>query len=95
MSTKVVFLLRYWATHGGGETVTITLANEMVKRGHNVSVLYLWDNNRQNMPFIDGRIKAVRIANKDGRNLKVESSQLSTFLEKYIIDNGISFVINQ
>lgn len=95
MKTKIVFLLRYWATHGGGETVTIALANEMVKRGHDVSVLYLWDNNRKNMPFIDERIKAVRIVGKNGQSLTVENPLLSTFLEKYIIDNGISFVINQ
>lgn len=95
MKINIVFLLRYWATHGGGETVTIALANEMVKRGYDVSVLYLWDNNRKNMPFIDERIKAVRIVGKEGQALTVENPLLSTFLEKYIVDNGISFVINQ
>ena len=30
---NIAFLLRLWPVYGGGETVTISLANEMVKRG--------------------------------------------------------------
>ena len=30
---KIAFLLRPWPIYGGGETVTITLSNEFVKRG--------------------------------------------------------------
>lgn len=37
---NIVFLLRPWPVYGGGETVTIALANEFVKRGHIVHVLY-------------------------------------------------------
>ena len=95
MRKKVVFLLRYWAIHGGGETVTIALANEMVKRGHDVTVIYLWDNNRDVMPFIDKRIKTVRFASKNGEDLKIENVILSSLLKRYIEDNDIDFVINQ
>ena len=35
---KIAFLLRPWPIYGGGETVTITLSNEFVKRGISVIV---------------------------------------------------------
>ena len=62
---KVVFLLRYWAVYGGGETVTITLANEMVSRGWNVGVLYFKHNTRDNLPYINPAIKAILVENVD------------------------------
>ena len=37
---KVAFLVSRWPVDGGIETVTRTLANEMVRRGHLVYVLY-------------------------------------------------------
>ena len=41
---NILFLQRLWPVYGGGETVTITLANEMVLRGWNVGVLYFKQN---------------------------------------------------
>ena len=57
---NVIFLHRVWPVYGGGETVTICLANEMVKRGFNVHIAYfkdsdifLWKNARNNLfPFL-------------------------------------------
>ncbi len=95
MKYKVVFLLRYWAVYGGGETVTIALANEMVRRGLDVSVIYLWDNSRSNMPFIDERIKAVRVNGKEAENLKIDSPLLPVCLHDYIEKEHVDFVINQ
>lgn len=37
---KVAFLVSRWPVDGGIETVTRTLANEMVSRGHQVNVIY-------------------------------------------------------
>ena len=37
---KVMFLHRLWPVYGGGETVTVCLANEMVNRGIDVHVAY-------------------------------------------------------
>ena len=37
---KIVFLVSQWPIDGGIESVTRTLANEMVGRGHIVYVLY-------------------------------------------------------
>ncbi len=95
MKYKVVFLLRYWTVYGGGETVSIALANEMVKRGMDVSVIYLWDNSRSNMPFIDERIKAMRVNGKEEENLKIDNPILPVFLHDYIEKEHIDFVINQ
>lgn len=92
---KVVFLLRYWAVYGGGETVTIALANEFVRRGLDVSILYLWDNVRSEMPYIDERIKAVRIAGDKNEDLQITDKKLSVKLHDYIQENDIGFVINQ
>lgn len=95
MKYKIVFLLRYWAVYGGGETVTIALANEMVKRGMDVTVIYLWNNSRPNMPFIDERIKAVRVCGTNGGNLDIDNPLLSSSLNEYIKNENVDFVINQ
>lgn len=58
---NIVFLLRLWPIYGGGETVTICLANEMAKRGHAVTVFYFKDSETNELPYIDPSIKAVRI----------------------------------
>ena len=62
---NILFLLRLWPVYGGGETVTICLANEMVRRGHQVSVAYFKDSVREQMPFVDERVKAVKIDGVD------------------------------
>lgn len=62
---NILFLLRLYPVYGGGETVTLCLANEMVKRGWNVSILYFKDNIKEQLPFIDSRIKAVKIEGID------------------------------
>lgn len=59
---NVIFLHRVWPVYGGGETVTICLANEMVKRGIEVHVAYFKDSDKsKELPFIDSRIKSHRI----------------------------------
>ena len=59
---NIVFLHRIWPVYGGGETVTICLANEMVKRGLDVHVAYFKDSDKsRELPFIDSRIKSHRI----------------------------------
>lgn len=50
---NIVFLLRLWPIYGGGETVTICLANEMAKRGHAVTVFYFKDSETNELPYID------------------------------------------
>lgn len=58
---NILFLLRLWPVYGGGETVTITLANEFARRGINVSVAYFKDSTRADLPYIDKRVSVFRI----------------------------------
>lgn len=95
---NILFLLRLWPVYGGGETVTICLANEMVKRGWNVSVAYFKKSVKDNLPYIDSKIKSVRIENVNcdefvapGDNSKV----VQNAVVKYIKSEDIDIVINQ
>lgn len=95
---RVIFLHRVWPVYGGGETVTICLANEMVKRGIGVHVAYFKDSDKsKELPFIDSRIKAHRI---DGvklnelssdffisrQDIKMASAGLLSMINEYNID---------
>lgn len=54
---KVIFLHRLWPIYGGGETVTISLANEMVRNGIEVHIAYFHESDiNLKKPFIDERI---------------------------------------
>lgn len=95
---RVIFLHRAWPVYGGGETVTICLANEMVKRGIDVHVAYFKDSDKsKELPFIDSRIKAHRIngvkfneysgdffINK--QDIKTASAGLISMINEYQID---------
>lgn len=100
---NVLFLHRLWPLFGGGETVTICLANEMVKRGIGVHVAYFKDSETNSeMPFIDKRVQAHRI---DGvkfnelshdffisiNDIKVVSKEIIAIIRKY----NINIVHNQ
>lgn len=100
---SIVFLLRLWPICGGGETVTICNANEMVKRGHLVHILYFKDSDSNHqIPFIDDRIKLHRIDNvqfseksKEFFINKNEAFYVSTELITYVKANDIDIIINQ
>lgn len=95
---NVIFLHRVWPVYGGGETVTICLANEMVKRGINVHVAYFKDSDsNKEVPFIDDRIKAHRIDGVkfnefsgdffiDKNDAKTASEGLISLIEQYEIN---------
>jgi glycosyltransferase involved in cell wall biosynthesis len=99
----ILFLLRLWPVYGGGETVTLCLANEMVKRGWNVSILYFKDNIKEQLPFIDSRIKAVKIEGIDYgpfstekvSKLKTERQIVQDYAIQFIHNNHIDVVMNQ
>lgn len=102
-SYNIVFLHRPWPICGGGETVTICNANEMVKRGHVVHVLYFKDSASEHpLPFIDKRIKQHKIDNvvfnensKEFFVDKKEAAYVSERLIEYINANDIDIIINQ
>lgn len=97
---KIAFLLRLWPVFGGGETVTISLANEFIKREMEVYVLYLGYNERKDLPYINEKVKAIQVSQiKCDINKLHFSKEETTFAIKYLQDfvnkNKIDIVINQ
>lgn len=59
--------MRYWPVYGGGETITVTLSNEFVKRGHNVLIAYTYYNTIDPMPyFLADKIKSKKLYTIEG-----------------------------
>lgn len=95
---NILFLLRLWPVYGGGETVTICLANEMVRRGWQVTVAYFKDTTREQMPFIDSRIKTLHVEDIDCDEFmqaKADSDKAQDAAIEYIKKNNVDVVINQ
>lgn len=98
---KIIFLLKIWPIFGGGETVTLALANEFVKRGINVSVLYFKHRVSDNMPYIDERIQSVQIPDLDFNSRTNHSvsdkdiNKTNSYIEEYVINHSIDIIINQ
>ena len=88
---NIAYIMRYWPVYGGGETITVTLANELVRRGHCVHVIYTYDQSCSPMPYdIDNRIvsyKAHTIEHYTGKDVKE--------LHDYISRHGIEIMVNQ
>lgn len=96
---KLVYLMRFWPVFGGGETVTRTLVNEMSNRGHDVTVLYLWDRTNETEVFVDNRVRTVRldgISNlRDGAIKRSEYGKLGKKLHVQLTRLNPDIVINQ
>ena len=95
---NILFLLRLWPVYGGGETVTICLANEMVKRGWNVSVVYFKDSVRDELPFISQKVEAIKINGIDCDEFHCslnDASKVASFLTNVVKEKAIDVVINQ
>lgn len=98
---KIAFLLRPWPVFGGGETVTLSLANEFVKRGHEVFVLYIEKTERTNMPYINPAIRSILVPNihfdiKTTYSFnKEECVRAHRFLLDFVRNKKIDIVINQ
>lgn len=101
---NILFLLRLWPIYGGGETVTICLANEMVKRGHNVSIAFFIDSKNINkLPYINPEINPIKIEgisdfNEFSKEYFVKkdlSDKVSFELKNIISTNNIDLIINQ
>jgi glycosyltransferase involved in cell wall biosynthesis len=96
----IVFLLRYWPTFGGGETVTRILANKFAERGYDVSILYFWEKKRDDLPFIDSRIKQFLISGLKSPDAlhtiyKPDYKILENYLRNFLADNKADVIINQ
>jgi hypothetical protein len=100
VTMNIVFLLRYWPIFGGGETVTLILANKLASLGYNVSVVYLWERKRGDMPFIDDRIRQCVVPDISAPGAlcsirKPDYKVLKGFLNEHLLKNEIDIVINQ
>lgn len=97
---NIVFLLRFWPIYGGGENVTRLLANKLIELGYDVSVLYLWERKRADMPFVNINIKQHKInsiSDPDGEDgiKKGDNRKVENFLHRYFINNNTDIIINQ
>jgi glycosyltransferase involved in cell wall biosynthesis len=80
--------------------VTIILANKFVELNYNVSIIYLWERKRNDMPIIDSRIKQYAIPGilepKKPYNISKQNLKLMIkFINQYIKDNKVDIIINQ
>lgn len=88
---NILYIMRYWPVYGGGETITATLANELVERGHNIFIAYQYDNVVNPMPYeIDSRVKTFKTHTIE----KYKKKDILS-LHDYIINNHINIMINQ
>lgn len=88
---NILYIMRYWPVYGGGETITATLANEFVRRGHNVFIAYQYNNVVNPMPYeIDSRVKIFKT-----HTIEKYKNKDVLSLHDYIIDNNIDVMINQ
>ena len=95
---NILFLLRLWPVYGGSETVTRCLANELVKRGYKVSVAYFKESRKAQMPFIDERVKAIRIdgGGSDEFHCDMDKTQsIRNDLGSIVKNESIDIIVNQ
>lgn len=91
---KIAFLLSKWPVDGGIESVTRTLANEFVLRGHSVYVVCTdYSYPEKNGPFVDSRIESKLL--HAGRNTLLFKENAREFVCKLVLENDIDVVINQ
>lgn len=95
---SILFLLRLWPFFGGGETVTICLANEFVKKGYNVHVLYFKYTDSKKGLLIDERVRTHCIDGVRCDETFTDESvcgEVLDYLIQYVNRNEIDIVINQ
>lgn len=95
---NILFLLRLWPVYGGGETVTICLANEMIKRGWHVGVAFFQKSMKDNLPYIDPKIRTIKIDNvrcDEFNASRKDSNYVQDMIISYIINEHVDVVINQ
>lgn len=98
---NIGFLHRIWPVYGGGETVTKCLANELVKRGHEIFVIYTKKSVQQDLD-LDKRIHQIQLPNipydENSSEFFVKSKMANTvnsITKEIVIQNKIDILINQ
>lgn len=96
---NIAFLCRLWPIYGGGETVTLMLANEMINRGCNVCIFYTEERVSSDMPYIDSRLVSIKLedinVNEFNDFSKSDIVKANLFLKAQINKHNIDVIINQ
>lgn len=83
-------MMRYWPVYGGGETATATLANELVKRGHTVHILYAFRKDINPRPYLlDARIKEAMFNTIECCDTNIVA------ISDYLMEHKVEVMINQ
>lgn len=89
---RILYVMQYFPVYGGGETITVSLAKEFIKRGHEVHIAYTIDKTVTPMPY---DVPTEIIKHKLG-NLSYPFSLTDlNNLKRCVVDNKIDIVINQ
>ena len=99
--TRIAFLHRIWPVYGGGETDTKCLANELVRRGHEIYVIYTKESVLKDSD-LDKRIHQILLPNisfdENSSEFFVKSNligSVATLVEGIVVQNKIDILINQ
>lgn len=97
---KIMFLLRFFPEYGGGEMVTIKLANEFVKMGYYVNIAFLWTTDCKKIIEINSNIKLIKIINNSQPKGKEDIKRnelkiIQSSLESIIRSEIPQIIINQ
>lgn len=95
---NILFLLRLWPIYGGGETVTICLANEMIKRGWQVCVAYFKESIKENLLEINPKVNSFKIEDVECDEFfasKHDAQKVQDSIISYIESENIDIIINQ
>ncbi len=93
---KIVFLVSQWPIDGGIESVTRTLANEMVGRGHIVYVLYTsYYFPPSSGVFVDDRIIERQIPEISSCAKDIFFQKVSEFVNSFYLEVKFDVIINQ
>jgi len=87
----IVFILKYFPSFGGGETITISLANQLIANGYIVSIIYFIDSNHDNLPYINQNINTLRLSKPENSNINNNIKELN----RYLTENTVDIIINQ
>lgn len=97
---KILFLLRFYPVYGGGEAVTIKLANEFINQGYETGIAYLWDSEKEDFQKINSRIKNYKLLSGSSpirkENIRYcDLGKIRTKLKEIISQEQPQLIINQ
>lgn len=97
---KVLFTLRFFPIFGGGEAVTLRLANALSQKGYDIFILYLWEKHNGMNVIVEKKVKAIQICDIHSpiNGFEIDEIDYSILKSKFVSivnEQGIDIVINQ